>query len=386
MGKGAARSSSEYVLFLNNDTLLRPGWLEPLVAALDEDARRGAVQPRLLYPDGRLNDAGGLIFAEGEAWVYGKGSCWPYAPDYSCRRSVDYASGACLLVRRTAFDSVGGFDPRYAPAYYEDTDLSMSLRAGGWSLLYEPASTIVHLEGGTAGTDQTKGLKAYQARNKQRFADKWAAELELRPHVDPSLVESWAHRAQPGGPGEGPQRAANASPVSILVVDPFTPAYDVASGSRRLFELVRCLRTQGHAVAFYTVGNAFDRPRYAAALAQMGVSLYGLDPTEVTAGTDEALAYRPALQDVLMTRRSDVVIVGPWTTADVVIPIVRQTSPGTTVVVDSCDLHFVREERKARLLGHEDAGHAAAERRRTELAVYAARTPSSASPRRSARC
>ena len=164
----------EYVLFLNNDTILLPGWLEPLVAALDEEPALAAVQPKLLYPDGRLNDAGGLVFGGGEPWIYGKGSPEPDAPQFSCRRAPDYASGACLLVRRTAFDEVGGFDDRYAPAYYEDTDLSFSLRAAGWKVLFEPASKVVHLEGGTAGTDLSQGIKRYQIRNAVKFAQKWA--------------------------------------------------------------------------------------------------------------------------------------------------------------------------------------------------------------------
>ncbi|HUO48435.1 MAG TPA: glycosyltransferase, partial [Acidimicrobiales bacterium] len=168
--QGASLARGEYVLFLNNDTEVLGGWLEPLVAAMEEDEDLGAVQPKLVYPDGRLNDAGGLVFAGGAPWVYGKGHPDPGAPQFDCRRAPDYASGACLLVRKRAFDEVGGFDDRYAPAYYEDTDLSFALRAGGWSVLYEPASTVVHIEGGTAGTDTSTGLKQYQVRNAERFA------------------------------------------------------------------------------------------------------------------------------------------------------------------------------------------------------------------------
>ncbi len=202
--QGAALARGEYVLFLNNDTILLPGWLDPLVAALDEDPGLAAVQPKLLYPDGRLNDAGGLVFGGGEPWIYGKGSPEPDAPQYSCRRAPDYASGACLLVRAEAFGQVGGFDDRYAPAYYEDTDLSFALRAAGWRVLFEPTSRVVHLEGGTAGTDLGQGIKQYQALNAGKFADKWADELgPAGPALGAGAVESWAHRPQGGfGPGE----------------------------------------------------------------------------------------------------------------------------------------------------------------------------------------
>ena len=102
-----------------------------------------------------------------------------------------------------AFDDVGGFDDRFAPAYYEDTDLSFSLRAAGWKVLFEPASKVVHVEGGTAGTDVSQGIKRYQIRNAVRFTQKWSSELAQRPPLRPEEVERWAHRPQGGfGPGE----------------------------------------------------------------------------------------------------------------------------------------------------------------------------------------
>lgn len=373
--QGAAVARGEYVLFLNNDTVLLPGWLPPLVAALNEDPRLAAVQPRLIYPDGRLNDAGGLMFANGEAWVYGKRATDPQAPQYSTRRVPDYASGACLLVRRTAFEQVNGFDSRYAPAYYEDTDLSFALRAAGWTVLYEPASTVVHVEGGTAGTDVTQGLKAYQVRNKERFAQKWAGELACRPRLDPAIIESWAHRGQRGdGPGEiiSAEGPAATAVRSVLVVDLAVPAPDRASGSLRLFQLMRCLREQGHAVACYVTGDAYDRERYAAQLSTLGVTLYGLDPAApTTADPERALAYRPYLEQVIADRAPDLVLAGPWMAAELVLPVVRRVAPRTTVVVDTCDLHFVREEREAALSG-DNLPDGLRERRERELAVYRA--------------
>jgi len=183
-------------LFLNNDTLLLPNWLEPLVEAMDQDPGLAAVQPRLIYPDGRLNSAGDLVFAD-QAWNYGKGHPNPFAPPFSVRRAPDYASGACLLVRKEMFDAVGGFDSVYAPAYYEDTDLSFAFRARGWRVLYEPRSTVVHVEGGTAGTELDSEFKRNQmARNKEIFWTKWEAELRGRPPAAINIIDAWAHRDQ----------------------------------------------------------------------------------------------------------------------------------------------------------------------------------------------
>jgi GT2 family glycosyltransferase/glycosyltransferase involved in cell wall biosynthesis len=378
--QGAGRSSGEFVLFLNNDTVLLPGWLEPLIEAMDEDPRLAAVQPRLLYPDGRLNDAGGLVFAAGDAWVYGKGHPVATAPQFMCRRAPDYASGACLLVRRIAFEAVGGFDDRYAPAYYEDTDLSFALRAAGWKVLYEPASSIVHVEGGTAGTDIGVGLKRYQGVNKAKFVAKWEHELARRPRLDPALVESWAHRGQGGfAPGEDPvdswdeacSRAASAR--TILVVDPHLPWFDRNSGHVRLLGEVTALRADGHHVTFYAT-DATARARYGRALERLGVVAYGygrdLPAVDPAVEARRRAVYAPSLAALAGQRVYDTVQLDFWTLAESVLPTVRQAFPDATVVVDSVDVHFVRERREADLVGSRELFRSARETKKRELELY----------------
>ncbi|HXY27767.1 MAG TPA: glycosyltransferase, partial [Acidimicrobiales bacterium] len=379
--QGAALARGQYVLFLNNDTEVLPGWLEPLVAALDEDEDLGAVQPKLLYPDGRLNDAGGLVFAGGAPWVYGKGHPDPADPRFDCRRAPDYASGACLLVRRAAFEEVGGFDDRYAPAYFEDTDLSFALRDRGWSVLYEPASTVVHVEGGTAGTDVGSGLKQYQVRNATRFADKWAAELATRPALDPATVDSWAHRPQggfgpgerrrvPRGPGAWDDACADAERAkSILVIDPFMPVFDRASGSLRLFTLLRTLREAGHAVTFLPTAGG-DR-RYARAVGNFGVLCFGAPP-ETLAAWPEAVVrrYFPLVVDLLAATHFDVVVLSPWKVGELLLRDVRAAAPDALVVLDTNDVHFRRLERELALGAGSLDGRAVADEKARELAVY----------------
>jgi|GEM_PF-538373 len=376
--QGAALARGEYVLFLNNDTIVLPGWLEPLVAALDEEPALAAVQPKLLYPDGRLNDAGGLVFGGGEPWIYGKGNPEPDAPEFSCRRAPDYVSGACLAVRRSAFDEVGGFDDRYAPAYYEDTDLSFSFRAAGWKVLFEPASKVVHLEGGTAGTDLSQGIKRHQVGNAVKFAQKWSEELALRPRVRPDEVELWAHRPQGGfGPGEilrtrgegavEVARSEATTALSVLVVDPFMPVFDRASGGLRTFTMLRCLRQAGHAVTFYAVAGGSRH--YAEAVGRLGISCFGGDRREaVDHGHRYASAVWPSFESLFAARRFDVVVVSPWSTAEPIVALVRRAAPEATVIVDTNDVHFVRLERAAALSG--GGVVEAADTKRRELAVY----------------
>ena len=185
-------------MLLNNDTEPQPGWLEALLAIAERDPATGAVGAKLVYPDGRLQEAGGIVFADASGWNYGRGGD-PNDPRFSFVREVDYCSAACLLVPRAVWDEVGGFDERYAPAYYEDTDLCFAVRERGLKVVYQPAAVIVHHEGATAGTDTATGFKQHQVTNRERFRAKWADALR-----DAGSAASGARPAR-----EPPRRAAS---------------------------------------------------------------------------------------------------------------------------------------------------------------------------------
>ncbi|MDA1265233.1 MAG: glycosyltransferase family 2 protein [Planctomycetota bacterium] len=177
----AREARGRHLLLLNNDTEVLPGWMEALVAVLEEDRGVGVVASTLLYPDGSLQEAGGIVFADASGSNYGKHDD-PSQPTYRYRRRVDYGSGASLLVRRAVWDELGGFDERYAPAYYEDTDLCFRARAAGHAVVFEPRSRVVHLEGHTSGTDLAQGAKRHQVTNRARFLERWQAELAAQHH------------------------------------------------------------------------------------------------------------------------------------------------------------------------------------------------------------
>jgi GT2 family glycosyltransferase len=178
---GAAAAAHDILVFLNMDTIPMPGWLPPLLRVFEDDAHTGAVGGKLVYPDGRLQEAGGVVYADGSGANFGK---WDYNVDdplYNFLREVDYCSGALLATPRAVFLQLGGFDVRYRPGYCEDSDYCFTLRENGYRVYYQPESVVVHIEGAAHGTDITAGTKRYQILNRERFVAKWGAVLATHP-------------------------------------------------------------------------------------------------------------------------------------------------------------------------------------------------------------
>ena len=184
--RAAQAATGDIVIFLNNDTLPQAGWLPALLRIFRDYPDAGAVGCKLVYPDGTLQEAGGIVFADGSACNFGRTDPRPEAPLYSYVREVDYCSGACLATPRAIFLDLGSFDPRYAPAYYEDTDYCFRLRERGYRVYYQPESVIVHAEGTTAGRDLNSGVKYNQVVNQARFFERWCEVLRghpANPHI-----------------------------------------------------------------------------------------------------------------------------------------------------------------------------------------------------------
>ncbi|HKI21109.1 MAG TPA: glycosyltransferase family 2 protein, partial [Isosphaeraceae bacterium] len=148
--RGAAAARGEHIVFLNNDTTVTEGWLDALVATFRNMPGTGLAGAKLIYPNGRLQEAGGVIWRDASGWNYGRGDD-PDHPRYNFTREVDYCSGACIMVPRDLFHELGGFDRSYSPAYYEDTDLAFKIRHAGHKVIYQPMARIIHHEGLTSG-------------------------------------------------------------------------------------------------------------------------------------------------------------------------------------------------------------------------------------------
>lgn len=222
---GARAARGRHLLFLNNDATLCSQALAEACGIFDREADVGAVGGQILLLDGSLQEAGSIIWRDGSTSGYGRGSD-PLDPSFQFQRDVDYCSGAFLMVRRAVFDELGGFDPLFAPAYYEDADLCVRIWEAGLRVVYSPRIRIVHLESASYGADGS--AKRHIVNNRERFK---------RRHA-PRLQRAWARQTT----DELLARLALGSySARVLFIDDCWPLASLGSGLPRARELLSAL-------------------------------------------------------------------------------------------------------------------------------------------------
>jgi GT2 family glycosyltransferase/2-polyprenyl-3-methyl-5-hydroxy-6-metoxy-1,4-benzoquinol methylase len=326
------------LVFLNNDTEVTDDWLESLVSTAYKAENIGLVGSKLVYSDGRLQEAGSQVFQDGSTRAYGKfGDQWD--PEFNQLREVDYCSAACLFAKGEVLDLAGGFDERYSPAYYEDVDLSFAVKAAGFKVIYEPRSTVIHHEHSTSGGSAHELMQA----NREVFVRKWASNLgSLQRNLweVPCLTRC----------------------EKVLVIANIIPAPDRSAGGARFYEFVRLLARHYQVVLAYTA--TFGLKEYAKPLERFGVKVF-------YPGYAKAVHnYNLDLGAVLLHNDFTFVFFELFSMAEQYLGVVRQYSPKSVAVIDTYDVHFLRESREAATLGDTGLERKAKETKRRELEVY----------------
>ena len=174
----------EYIVFLNDDTEVEPGWLGALVRTADAIPAAGAVGSAMFTPEGDLAEAGSIVWRDGGITAVSESVLEKVGP-LDGTRQVDYCSASSLLVRRSTWDAVGGFDEGYYPAYFEDVDLCFKITRNGEAVFCDQSSRVRHNRGSSSSTFYQEFLLS---RNVKRFVGRWSAELADREVQRPDDV------------------------------------------------------------------------------------------------------------------------------------------------------------------------------------------------------
>lgn len=276
--QGAQSARGTHVLFLNDDTQVTHGWLEALLRTMKQYPRCGAVGGKLIQTTQTLQEAGSIIWNDGSTCAYGRGED-PAASCFAHVREVDYCSGACLLVNRALFESVGKFDRCFAPAYYEDVDVCMAVREQGYTVMYQPECVVLHDEFG--GESSTKAVKLMQ-KNRVIFLKKWRQVLCTYHHPDVrNILSAREHGAH----------------VRVLYIDDRVPSPDAGMGYPRAYAMLCMLADLGFRVTLYPLNDKTEYPS-TQLLRQRGIEVV-LDAPSFT----KMIAQRGALYECIIVSR-----------------------------------------------------------------------------------
>ena len=338
--KGAASATGKFLVLLNNDTEVRDGWLKAMRQTFIDFPDAGLVGARLVFANSTLQEAGGIVWRDGSAWNYGRGDD-SNKPEYNYCRKVDYCSGACLMIALDDFNTLGGLDTRYVPAYYEDTDLAFKMRELGKQVYYQPAATLIHFEGVTSGTDTGSGIKKFQQINHRKFFERWQETLKHhRPNARLPHLEKERHVQK-----------------RILVIDARVLMPDNDSGSLRMFNILKILQKLDYKV-FFLPANLQYHEKYTPQMQTLGIECQYLPYVQ---------AVKKYLEDY--GQQFDAVILSRADIAEKFIAGVKQYCTNAKVIFDTVDLHFLREQREAALTNDKILAESAVIRKSQELAI-----------------
>ncbi|KIN65793.1 Glycosyl transferase [Sulfitobacter noctilucae] len=316
---GAERAHGKYIALLNNDVEVTAGWLDALLDGFSRFDNVGLVGSKLLYPNGDLQDAGGIVWGSGNPWNYGNRQN-PNDPRFCYARQADYLSGAALMAPASVWHQVGGLSSYLEPMYFEDTDFAFKVRQAGFTTWFIPSSVVYHFEGMTSGTDVTTGFKKYQEVNRPKFKRRWAASFSGK-----------------GIEGQNPDLEKDRGIVGrVLFIDYAPPRADKDAGSYAALQEMQLVQSLGYKVTFVST-NMAHLGKYTEDLQKSGIEVI-YAPFYMNAG--EYLDQHAADFDVFYITR--------YYVAQNVIGQIRRQASDAKILFNNADLHFLREFRAAK--------------------------------------
>lgn len=313
----------KFIYFLNNDTQITPGAISTLIDLYEKHPDAGIIGSKLIYPNGRLQEAGGILWKDATGWNYGRNKD-PSLPEYNYLKESDYVSGASLMISKELWINVGGFSEEFTPAYYEDCDLAYKVRAENKKVYYQPNSVVVHFEGVSNGRNTSTGIKAHQTINQGKFFEKWGKVLGAESFKSGQNLFSARDRSR--------------NRKTVVFIDHYIPMPDHDTGSRTLFQYIALAVNQGHNIKFIGANFNYNK-KYAEPLEAIGV--------EILCGEYYRDNWRSWLKENANAIHS-IFICRPHITEFFLLDL-RKSCPNAWISYFCVDLHYLREEREFQL-------------------------------------
>ncbi|MDQ4120880.1 MAG: glycosyltransferase [Acidobacteriota bacterium] len=309
--RGAAAASGEFLVFLSSNAIVQNGWLASLIETFETIETIGAVGTKQIFPNGRLREAGAIVWRDGSVQIYGGGENADDAR-FNFAREVDFCSSASLVVRKDLFASVGGYDSRFASGFYADMDLCLKIRAAGKKVIFQPASRVVVYENA-----ETR-FENFQEIDRQTFLEKWRALLE-REHLplQKSNILAASNRKRGG---------------RIAVFCDYIPQPETDSSGVRMFAVLQSLSRLAH-IVLVPIYHSEPKPEYEQRLGKIGIEIVSTFDFETR----------------LRQEKFDAAILSYPLVADNVFSLVKRLLPEAKIIFDTVDVHFVRLSREFEL-------------------------------------
>lgn len=337
------RCRGKYIILLNNDVEVRQNALDSLIETIISSDKIGVVGSKLLYPNGRLQEAGGIIWNDGSAWNYGKNSD-PKRPEFNFLREVDYVSGASMIFSKSIWNSLEGFDESFSPAYYEDVDFCFRVRQLGKKVVYQPRSEVMHFESVSYGSGKDNLKQNLLQKNKQVFLQKWG-----------SLIKE-SHYNNHDGTLKASDRFT-AKKKTIAIVDHYALEPDRDAGSKAVFDLIQALKYLDYSIKFWP-DNLLYNKKYTSVLQKAGIEVAYAPWSESFESWIEDRNYI----DSFVLCRPEI--------ADKYIPLIKKAFPDKKIIYFGLDIHHLRLLREADVKNDINMREEAAKLLKLERAIW----------------